>query len=102
MKKNEAACDYCGRLIDYTTDRFGDTHDTACINCAVERAPADIVDVLYEMRAGIVGGEFEHEDVNEFCMANQLVLLVRFTKEAAFHLGRIAAALEAKKEVADA
>lgn len=99
MKKNEVTCDYCGRLIDYMTDRIGDTHDTACIDCANERAPADVVDVLHEMRAGIVGGEFEHEDVNEFCMANQLVLLVRFTRDAAFQLERIAAALEAKKEV---
>lgn len=100
--KERAKCDYCGITLDYTTDRFGDTHDAACINCAVERAPADVVDVLHEMRAGIVGGDFEHEDVNEFCMANQLVLLVRFTKEVAFQLGRIASALEAKKEVADA
>ena len=98
MKKKEETCDYCGRLIDYPTDRIGDTHDTACIDCAIERAPADVVDVLHEIRAGVVGGEFDNEDTNEFCMANQLVLLVRFAKDVAFQLGRIATALEAKKE----
>jgi len=97
MRENQ--CDYCDRILDYRTDRIGDTHDTACIDCAIERAPADVVDVLHEIRAGVVGGEFDNDDTNEFCIANQLVLLVRFTKEVAFQLGRIASALEAKKEV---
>jgi len=80
------------------TDRFGDTNDSACIQCANERAPADVVDVLHEIRRGIVGGEFETESDNEVCMANQFVVLVGLFKVLSDNIRRIADALEKKEE----
>lgn len=99
MKTPRILCDYCHCELDSVNDRFGmDSEDNACVQCATERAPMDVVDALRELRSGIVGGEFETEDNNTYCMANQLVLLVNAVKDMAEQARRIADALQ-KKEV---